>query len=592
MKLPKLNAPEIEKELTDRFAGLDLTGAADCGSFAAAMNTSSAAYPSLSVRKKRYLINGTGGGIDGMCATDRLITVRDRKVYLGDAPVSGLTLTAGEKLMVPAGNRVYIFPDKVYINADGSAPGAVSMCEERSHAEGMVIIEPALKAFPSAEYVRSSSEPQISDPAGFEGKFWLDNGSVPCKLKKYGYDGSSGSFREVDPDCVRIIVMDSGFDLASGFFEPFSKGDGLTLSGGGAIGGVLDSLGLCGTFVMLAKGIGYAVIDRKIKGYRMALFQSGDSFTVKRSVPDLDFAVFAGNRLWGCSSAENRIYASRRDDLCSFFGSDSTTDDPISFDAGTPSEFTGAGVLAGSPVFFKEDFIHRIVGLSQSVIRAEGVRKGCSGSLCALGDSLLYMSRGRICRFSGGSPREISSMLGELSCASAVAGAVKDVYYIALAGEDGGTRTIVYDARYGVFHEEDPINASHCALCGGELCFALRSGDIISVNRESAGGQGEAHAESAVSWFAESGDIRMKDGGKKMLCRVSVRCALPEGSEGRIFVMYDNSGDYVFAGALENGCVSLPLRPVKSDIVRLRFEGTGDCRIISILRSYRKASVI
>ena len=446
------------------------------------------------------------------------------------------------------------------------------------------------RAYPDAEYIRSPIEPDVSDPSSFEGKFWLDTESVPCKLKKYVYDGSSGSFREVTPDCTRIIVADSGYAPINNYFDDFSAGDGIRLTGTGRMLTVLRSLGLEDSFPVISTGAAYMLADRKISGYRMMLLpssQEAGTFTVKREVPALDFAVIAGNRMWGCSISENRIYASRKDNYCSWFGAGSSSDDPVSFSAGTPADFTGAALFNGSALFFKEDAIHKIIGLSQSVIRCEGVAAGCGGTLAAVGGVLYYKSRERVCAFSGNSsPYTVSSSLGSINCVSASAGAFRDRYYLSLNTGGGSGRLLVLDTAHGIWQEEDALIFTCSAFCEGALYLGCPGKGIIAL------GDASGTPEEDIAWYAESADIRTRDGGRKLLCRVTVRAKIPEGSHAEVYAIYDDPENRVFAGSLRNGCTSFALRSVRSDTVKLRFEGEGDIRILSLIRSYRGASEI
>jgi len=588
MRLPGLDIPKTEKVITNSFRGLNVTSSAKEDQFTSMNNLCSDLYPSLSVRKKRILYSAFTDEINGMCALDRLFCIKNRKVWYGDQMLNSLTLSAGKKTLVPVGSRVYIFPDKVFVETSGTLRYG-NMEIEKSLSYGLVAIEPALTAYPDAPYERSSSEPTVSDPAAFEGRFWLDSASVPCKLKKYVFNGTAGSFHEVTPDCTRIIVSDGYYEPIDDFFDGFSPGDGAELTGSGKMLNTLRSLGLEGSFAVISRGPAYMLIDKKITGYRITVLTNNDnagSFTVRRNVPDLDFALAAGSRMWGCSISENRIYASRKDNYCAFYGSGSSSDDPVSFPAGTPSRFTGAALFNGSPVFFKEDALHKIVGLSQSVVVCEGVAEGCSGSLQSIGGSLCYKSRTGVCAFSGGvCPVRISAELGELGALSACAGACSDRYYLSLS-EGGVSRLLVYDTLHGIWHEEDALNFTCSAFCGGVLYLGCPGSGIYTL------GQASGTPEDQINWYAESADIRTRDGGRKLLTRVTVRASIPEGSHAGMFVSYDDSGQRIYAGALRDGCSSFALRSVRSDLIKLRFEGTGDCSILSLIRSYRSAGEI
>ena len=584
MRLPAIRDVNSQKVYTVGFGGLNLTDTAGENEFTAMNNMSSDRFPSLSVRDGRRLIE-KDCGITCMAASEKLITVSGGSVYRDRRKVDGLELTDGEKFIVCSDSRAYIFPDKKWVDTSDEG-GFGSMEHTAVHSSGALVIEPALREFGGAEYVQSETEPEVSSPAEFEGRFWLDNGSIPCKLKKYVYDGTSGSFTEVTPDCTRIIIADSQGHAVPDFFDGFDIGDGVTLSATASMGNTLSALGLSGDFVLIGKGEGYALIDKKVPSYRVCLIgllPDSGSFTVRRRVPDLDMAVFAGGRIFGCNIAENRIYASRKDDLCSWYGSSSSTDDPFRINAGTPSPFTAAAVYMGVPVFFKEDCIHKIVGLSHTALRCEGVRSGCGKSVCLVAGALYYRSRDHVCCYDGSVPCVVSARLGKLPVISAYAAAVGDKYYISQKDPSGTVRTLVFDCSRKLWHEEDLIKFRCSALYGGVLYAVTEDGDLLSI------GGDDGSPEKELVWFAESGDIRTKRGGKKLLSRLTVRCELPPGSSASVYVMYEENGDYIFAGSLSDGCTSLPLRRRRSDRIRIRIEGRGPFTLLSLVRTFTEA---
>lgn len=569
--------------MVDAFKGLDLTAAVDEEHFVRAMNMSGDCYPALTVRGKRTLTDSYTD-IKAMCRSDKLIVIDGTDVYADGVKVGGLTLSEGEKTTLAAGSRVYIFPDKVWVETSGAVSWG-SMEATAVFDRDTVIVEPALSAYPRAPYVRLPTEPAPDDPAQYDGWFWLDIGSIPCKLYKYIYNGASGSFAEVEPDCMRIVALDGNYDPVDGAFDCFEVGDGVKLTGTGEVGSVLGALGLEGDYVTASRSSGMLMLKARINSFRM--LSLGDpplngALTVTRRVPDIDMAVFSGNRIWGCSAAENRIYASRYDSPCSWFGSSSSTDDPICFPAGTPDRFTGAAICMGSPVFFKEDSIHKIVGNAQSVLRAAGIQNGCAMSALSIGDTLYYKSRSGVCAYRGSMPYSVSESLGRLECSSALAGVLGEKYYLFMR-QGAGERVYVYDSTRAIWYEEEPLYAVAADTFAGVLSVGTESGGVIAL------GGGAGVEEVGIGWSVESGDIRVKSGGKKILSRITVRARPDAGAHAAVYVSYDDSDEHIFAGSLSCGMTAINIRARKSDVVRLYIEGVGGCRIFSVSRTYTEA---
>jgi|GEM_PF-1888555 len=582
MRLPGLKIGKTEKRVVHSFGGLDFTDSATEDCFSAAMNVCTDRWPALSVREKRRL-GDEYDRFNGVCCAGKIYVADGTQLYVDGEEAAGLTLTDCEKVMVPHDGRVYIFPDKKWVSGEG-AHGDMELSREMT--SGFLLIEPALTGYETAEYDRSATQPTVSQPSDFEGRFWLDSGSQPCKLKKYVYDGSAGSFVEVEPDCARIAAFDSGFAADTDLFDGIEEGDGVTLSGSGGTLTALCALGLEGSFIVQKVTSTLLVLRKRINSFRLMLIDENNDegvFSIDRRAPDLDFAVSAGNRIWGCSVSENRIYASRLDCPCSWYGESGSVADALSINAGTDSPFTAASVYMGNPVFFKENAIHKIIGLDQSVLKCAGVQSGCSQSVVCVGDLMYYKSPVSVMAYGGSMPYSISSMLGRLCCESAVAGTCLDKYYLFLKG-DGGERALVYDTVHTVWYEEDSPGVLFAENCGGPLALCCSDGCLLIV------GGGEGTVEDDVAWYAESGDIRAKSGGRKILERVSVRAKLDDGARASVTVSYDDSGDPVYVGPLQNGLTTFTVRARRCDSLRLRIEGVGGCRLISISRTYSEAS--
>lgn len=73
----------------------------------------------------------------------------------------------------------------------------------------------------------------------------------------------------------------------------------------------------------------------------------------------------------------------------------------------------------------------------------------------------------------------------------------------------------------------------------------------------------------------------------KYLARIALRAWMEREAELELFVEYDSSGVWEYAGRMRvasAGSAEFPLRLRRCDHARLRLEGRGDARILSMTR--------
>ena len=91
--------------------------------------------------------------------------------------------------------------------------------------------------------------------------------------------------------------------------------------------------------------------------------------------------------------------------------------------------------------------------------------------------------------------------------------------------------------------------------------------------------------EKSFEWEAVSGVIGYAYPDKKYLSRFVIRAQMEPGAVFRVYLEYDSSGRFEFAGEVKivrKGTVMIPVRPRRCDHMRMKFSGKGDCRIFSV----------
>lgn len=569
MFFQKMSVPVQSTVTISSFLGLDRRARGELGSFREMENLTSDGYPTLTVRPRR----GLAGQVEspgGIAAKDALIWVDGHTLYIGGVATE-LVLTEGSKQLIGMGNWLIVWPDKKYINTgDLSQHGSL---ENRVQTQGQVTLSLCgAKGAALGDYLVSEEPP--ADPAG--GCLWLDTtGEIPV-LRQYGESG--WSIRE--DTYVKIA--------AGGIGVGFTAGDGVVIEG-------CREESINGSHVLEAAEDGSLVVP----GMIASQVTQTEEMTVRRSVPEMDFVIESGNRLWGCKygvvdgKAVNEIYASKLGDFKNWNCYARRSTDSYVATRGSDGPFTGAADYLGSPLFFKEDCVERVypsaAGAHQIVtVRCPGVRKGSGRSLQTVEGVLYYHGCGGVYAFDGSMPQRVSQALGEDEYHGAVAGGADGKYYLSVLDTENQPQLLVYDVRQGLWHREDDLRAVGFAVNGGVLYAMTGAGDILALK-----GGGTVQEEPVV-WRAETGELGLDSSEGKYLVRLSLRLRPEEGSTVRAAVSYDEGQTWQEQGGVTGSgwlrdCV-LHVRPRRCRRLRLRLYGAGGCRVYSLTAVYEKGS--
>ena len=377
---------------------------------------------------------------------------------------------------------------------------------------------------------------------------------------------------------------------ATGLGKPFSVGDGVTISGVSAV----DDLN--NTMIVWDKGDNYIVVT----GILERVTTQEAPITVARRMPNMDFVVESGNRLWGCrygtdvnGNMVNEIYASKLGDFKNWNSFAGISTDSYTATVGTDGQFTGAITHLGSPLFFKETCMHKVYGNSLPFgiqdTACRGVQKGCGGSLAIVNEVLYYKSRSAVCAYDGSLPVEISTALGEVNYSDAVAGAVGNKYYISM--KDGGAyHLFVYDTAKGMWHREDNTQATAFCACRGDLYF------IDAADRKIKTVMGTGTQDSApVKWMAETGIIGTDSPDKKYISRLDVRMSISLGTMVDFYIQYDSDDKWDMLFSVDGHSLrsfTIPVRPQRCDHFKLRMVGNGPAKVYSICKNIEQGSEV
>lgn len=582
----KLNVIEQFREVISAFGGVNRQPIAEDGEFSAMTNLTSDHFPVMSVRDKRHdyiaLMNP-----QGILSKESLAWIDGASLYYNGDLVEGITLSESAdmlpKQMVSMGARLCVFPDAVYVNTEklsdcGSlnasyiAPSATAVTYTMTTFSGAAI-----------DPIVSASAPE--DAAN--GAYWLDVSGENHALKQYS--ASAGMWTTVATVYVKISCPGIG--------AAFGDGDGVRIYGAkyndpSNIDLTKQIESLNGSHIIKAKtDDSITVVGILDQTYTQT---DTSEFRVERKVPDMDYVTECQNRLWGCKygvvdgETVNELYCCKLGDPKNWEVYNGIANDSWRASVGTDGAWTGAVTYGNTPIFFKDDAMHKIYpsaeGAHQIVSASvRGASRGSWRSFSIVDEVLYYLSRDCVCAYDGSLPVSVSEKLGRLDCLNGVGGSWRGKYYLSCTDKNKKPHTYVYDPVKKMWHEESPHNAIAYAEHEGNLWYLDGTNNHL-MSTDGNGGK----AEGAVEWRAESGIQGFAYPDNKYLSRYDFRMDLAPGATFNLAIEYDSNGKPIHYGTVRgNGKVRtyvVPVIPRRCDHLKLIMYGKGECKLYSIAR--------
>ena len=590
MELPILNIIPTTREMIDVFGGYNHNLRINEGEFYDMKNLSSDDYPVLSPRKKRG-IYATPDKPSGLLAKDALCYVDGNNIVINEYPID-MGLSTDEamcpKTLISMGAYVIIMPDKKYINTtDYSDKGKI---ETVYQSKGVSVLFEMCHKDGSTFNPSASTMPTLTP---IDGQYWIDTSEKPYVLKQWSE--TNAMWMTIANSYVRIMFYNGGA-------LSFKAGDSVTISGITTDG--LTDLNGIKTIEDISNytneyGSHSHIVVRGIIGGRDTI---QDNITIANKMPEMDFVIESGNRLWGCrygldinGNFVNEIYASKLGDFKNWNSFDSISTDSYVASLGTDGQFTGAINYLGNPIFFKETVMHKVYGNYPANYRIQdtacrGVQKGCERSLAIVNEVLYYKTRTGVCAYDGSLPTEISSAFGDESYFNAVAGPLGNKYYISMSDSNDKWHLFVYDTKRGMWHREDETQAVDFCNCRGDLYYIDHADNQIKTVK----GTGVTET-STVSWEAVTGVIGTDSPDKKYISRLDVRMNLTVGTRVYFYIEYDSSGKWEHLFTMTGVSLksfAVPIRPQRCDHMRLKIRSDGEAKIYSICKTIEQGSDI
>lgn len=359
--------------------------------------------------------------------------------------------------------------------------------------------------------------------------------------------------------------------------EKFRVGDGVTISGCANMANNLDVVITSLTATEL--GVGSNVFTEAT--------ETGE-ITIERKVPNLDFICESENRLWGCSSESQTIYASALGDPTNFYVYDAKSTDAYALAVGSEGDFTGCCKLGSAVLFWKETKLHKMLGsypaeYTMYSYDIEGLQNGCHKSMQIINEVLYYQGLHGVYAYSGGLPGLVSENFGARSLTGGVAGNDGDSYYLSVM-EGEKRHLLVLETTAGLWLREDDTRVVDFARSGKDLFLLDRNGDIWL---EDSGVD-----DLDMPWMAQFAPFHESAEGRKRFSKLILRVELPRGAWMKVETRADDGvwreARKIVGKDMDSIPVQMPIN--RCDRFEVRLSGEGPCTVKAMLVEYSMGS--
>jgi len=313
---------------------------------------------------------------------------------------------------------------------------------------------------------------------------------------------------------------------------------------------------------------------------------------ITRKMPKgLSYVMSVGNRLWACGG--KHIAASADGDPFNWNTFEGTAADSWQVDALGEGDFTGCANYGGTPIFFKENALFKVLGDYPGVFTLNetpcfGIVPGGEKSVAEVSGYLFWVSSAGVMYYSGGVVRSIGVELGKIDKSYAIGGSDGIRYYVCFHnGGSGSAELYCYDTAYGAWYKEDELYVS--SFVGKTVLWATDNyGSLYSVGDPPARFIPEcAVAEEDFASLLLFTDYTFDTADRKYPHEIQTRFRIADGARVKLMIEYDSEGKFIDVpgGVIDGGedgvktSVSLPVSVRRCDHFTLKIEGVGEWQL-------------
>ena len=310
-------------------------------------------------------------------------------------------------------------------------------------------------------------------------------------------------------------------------------------------------------------------------------------FAIRHSVPALEHVCVCRDRIWG--TVGNEIYSCASGDLRNWYRYDNTAADSFYAQIGAVPRFTGIASYAGSVYFFTREDVYRMYGttpdaFSLVALGTYGMDESEAESFGIAAGGLFYNSLwGPVC-FDGNSAKLIAASLGVNVPNNVIGAGSGSKYYMAK-----GNKLYVYDAKCGTWQiHSAPMNIFDVGVFGGR---AVAFEGLQAEYLDRAEGEEASPFDSSSNMLSRVEFADISEGGIYGVCptEFTILASLGRDSELSLSISCDGGEWVPLWSTTEYGRHIHRVRfspKTRCDYYRLRFDGEGEWKLYSLVRSY------
>ncbi len=587
MRLPVLKTRNKYKRRIIAFGGLNLTQNFSEGEMRDLNGITHKEFPTLTQPSK------TESFLDCSHPTaahygSEICVAADDGLYYGGQNVG--TLTSGDKMIAEIGNKIVVFPDKVYY--DTTEKKLLSMEGTRHLSETEIIYtQNSMKLKNSVYETVSTTESLVFEPeyklikctsaAAENGKVKLTGLTVVeakdlvaedffIETNVEGYYRKAFSVVKNEDGKIKVTgELVKTRDITKEIFSQFREGDVVEITGS----------------ILQGDSKEVRIVEIIENGFTVAdgTFEVGtktEDIVLKRKIPDFSGICVYENRLWGCEG--KTIYASKLGDPLNFYIYQGVSTDSFSVESNSAGDFTAVATYGNICLFFKEDKCYKLYGnrpanFSLTESFGAGITKENAKSIVCINGQLMYKGNGGVYAFSGGLPQLVSDKLGEALPQNCVGGGAGCFYY--MSGDYNGQREeYVFNIKNGLWSKSGIKDVIGYFTCGEDL-YRLKENGVEKVTDA---------PDYEKEWYAEFCPFNEDYHKEKSYSRLYITAQLYENSWIKAEVSRD--GEKWQTVAVKYGKkkehINIPCVVKNCHELTLRLSGKGKSIIESIVREF------
>ena len=590
MHLPAIKGGSRYKKSTTYFGGINMLQDYSEGELCECSGISHLSFPAITQRQKSEMVFECNAP-SAMAYGQKECIAADGVLYYDRKKVA--TLTPGRKNLAVLGDKIAVFPDKIFYDTKTGTTGDLQgECKSR---EGVTVTfsKNSIKV-PAVYNEETLVVEKLTFPKDSE---LFTYSSVTCQNAEYTFSGFKlMKVQELVPDVIfrekceknqyrRVMsiyedekseayVVDNELVSVSNsiknLFSELKSGDVVEISG----------CKKCTSNNKTAQIVTASATELQFSDGIFTESEETEVITIKRKIPDFSCVCSYENRLWGCEG--NTIYASALGDMTNFFIYNNLSTDSFSVMSNSAGDFTACVPFGNCCLFFKENGCYKLYGNRPSNFQLTesyggGVLATDSKSIVSIAGRIIYKGNGGIYTFYGGVPQCISQKLTGITMENAVSGSDTKRFYIT-ADTESGREEFVWDMERNLWSKSGVKDAIGYYFHGGNL-YRLHSQGVEKLLEE---------ADDNTKWNITLCPFDEDYHKTKNYTRLYISVHLYKNAYINTQISCDDGPwrDVSTCYADEKKYLNIPCVIKSCHSVKIRLSGKGKCLLESVTREF------